>query len=145
MTPSRRSPRPRPSSRHSRALDLTARAHLDLGELEAAVETVAQGLSFAESMNLGSATWRLRIVRSIALGEPTDEAAAEFRALAGRITEPDLRWWFDRQPLAPLSRRASLRKSLTSSWRRQNVGKSAGGERHGRSIQPQVTSTARAR
>jgi hypothetical protein len=84
-----------------RALDLIARAHLDLGEMGAAAETATQGLALAESMNLGSVAWRLRLVRSIALGEPTDEAAAEFRVLADRITEPELRWWFDRQPLAP--------------------------------------------
>jgi hypothetical protein len=115
-----------------RALVLIARAHLDLGELEAAAETAAQGLAFAESMNLGSVTSRLRIVRSVAIGEPTDEAAAEFRALAGRITEPDLRWWFDRQPLAPLESRASLGGPLTSSWPRQNVAK--GRQRAGRPV-----------
>ena len=85
-----------------RALDLIARAHLDLGEMGAAAETATRGLAFAESMKLGSVAWRLRMVQSIALGEPTDEAAAEFRVLADRITEPELRWWFDRQPLAPL-------------------------------------------
>jgi hypothetical protein len=84
-----------------RALDLVARAHLDLGDLEAAAETATQGLAFAEQMNFASIAWRLRMVRSIALGQPTDEAAAEFRVLADRIAEPELRWWFDRQPLAP--------------------------------------------
>jgi len=52
-------------------------------------------------MQLGSIIWRLRMVRSIALGESTGEAAAEFRNLAGRVSEPELRSWFEQQPLAP--------------------------------------------
>ncbi len=85
-----------------RALDLTARARLAQGDLGAAAASAARGLSPAESMKFGTAVWRLRMVRSLALGEPTDEAAAEFRALADRIPEPELRAHFERQLLAPL-------------------------------------------
>jgi hypothetical protein len=69
--------------------------------LGAAAETATQGLAFAEPMNSASIAWRLRRARSIAFGQRADEAAAEFRVLADRITEPELSRWFDRQPLAP--------------------------------------------
>jgi class 3 adenylate cyclase/tetratricopeptide (TPR) repeat protein len=84
-----------------RALDLTARAQLAQGDLGAAAASAARGLPIAVSMNYGSAVWRLRMVRSLALGEPTDQAAAEFEAVAERIPEPDLRAHFERQDLAP--------------------------------------------
>jgi len=84
-----------------RALDLTARAQLEQGDLDAAAASAERGLSIAVSMGYGSALWRLRMVHSIALGEPTDQAAAEFKAVAERIPEPDLRAHFERQALAP--------------------------------------------
>jgi class 3 adenylate cyclase len=90
-----------PTQQQARALDLVARARLELGDRAAAAETAERGLAIAEPMRFGSITWRLRMVRSIAREEPTDAAAAEFRALADRISEPELRRWFERQPLAP--------------------------------------------
>ncbi|HUW00714.1 MAG TPA: AAA family ATPase [Acidimicrobiales bacterium] len=83
------------------ALDLMARAHLDLGDRDAAGAAADRGLKAAESMDFGSLTWRIRMVRARALGESTDEAAVEFRELANRISDPELRWWFERQPFAP--------------------------------------------
>ena len=91
----------KPTLNGVRALDLVARAHLELDDLEAAAAAAGRGLQFAESMQLGSIIWRLRMVRSIALGASTDEAAAEFHTLAGRVRDPELRSWFERQPLAP--------------------------------------------
>ena len=90
-----------PTPNQVRALDLVARARLEKGDLEAAAAAAERGLTIAETMQLGSAIWRLRMVQATALGEPTDVAVAEFRALADRISEPELRWWFERQPLAP--------------------------------------------
>jgi class 3 adenylate cyclase len=84
-----------------RALDLAARAHLEQGDLEAAADAATRGLDRAGPMGFRSVLWRLQMVQATARGEPTDAAAAEFRALADRISEPDLRWWFERQPLAP--------------------------------------------
>ena len=90
-----------PTPNQVRGLDLVARARLEMGDLEAAAAAAGRGLAIAESMQLGSAIWRLRMVQATALGEPTDVAVAEFRALVDRISEPELRWWFERQPLAP--------------------------------------------
>jgi class 3 adenylate cyclase/tetratricopeptide (TPR) repeat protein len=90
-----------PTPNQVRALDLVARARLEQGDLEAAAGAAERGLTIAEAMKFGSAIWRLRMVQATALGESTDQAAAEFRAQAARIPEPDLRWWFERQPLAP--------------------------------------------
>ena len=90
-----------PTPNQVRALDLIARAQLERGDLATAAATATRGLAIAESMRFGSAIWRLRMVQATALGEPTDVAAAEFWALADRVSEPDLRWWFERQPLAP--------------------------------------------
>lgn len=84
-----------------RALDLIAQAQLGLGDLEAAAQAAGRALPMAESMQFGSLLWRLRMVQATALGESTDQAAAEFRTLADRIAEPDLRSWFERQALAP--------------------------------------------
>jgi tetratricopeptide (TPR) repeat protein len=90
-----------PTPNQVRALDLVARARLEMGDLEAAATAAERALAIAESMRLGTAIWRLRMVQATARGETTDLAAAEFRALADRISEPDLRWWFEHQPLAP--------------------------------------------
>ena len=94
------------------AHDLVARAHLELGNHAAALDVSTAGLELAEPMEFGSAIWRLRRIRALALGglgrldEAATEAAlaeAEFETLAQRIAEPDLQDWFRRQPLAPVS------------------------------------------
>ncbi len=79
---------------------MTARAQLALGELESAATTADRGLIIAESMGYGAVIWRLKMVRARAAGD-SEGAAAEFRVLADRISEPDLRRWFEAQPLAP--------------------------------------------
>ena len=55
----------------------------------------------ATPVGFGTLVWRARMVKALARGESTAEAEAEFRTLADRISEPELRWWFERQPLAP--------------------------------------------
>jgi class 3 adenylate cyclase len=82
-------------------LGLLARAQLEDGDREGAAATAERGLSAAESVGYGSLIWRLRMTRDRALGTPTDQAEAEFLVLADRIPEPELRWWFERQHMAP--------------------------------------------
>jgi hypothetical protein len=83
------------------ALDIAARAHLELGDAEAAAEAARRGIELTEAVEYGTLTWRLRMVLARATGEATDRAAAEFRTIAERIPEPDIRAWYERQPLAP--------------------------------------------
>ncbi len=83
------------------ALELIARAHLEAGDLEAAAAAADRTLAMAEPVGFGTLVWRARMVKALARGESTAEAEAEFRTLADRISEPELRWWFERQPLAP--------------------------------------------
>ena len=101
---------PSPNADHVRALDVLAQAHLGLGDHAAALDAATHGLDLADAMGYGAAVWRLRRVRSLALAalDLDDEAgieaalaSTEFRALAARIADPDLRAWFERQPLAP--------------------------------------------
>ncbi len=99
----------RPNSDHVRALDVLARSYLGLGDHRAALDAATRGLDLAEAMGFGAVVWRLRRVRALALdalghGDAASEAAhaaTEFRTLAERIVDPDLRAWFERQPLAP--------------------------------------------
>ncbi len=97
-------------SESARALDVVAQAHLALGDHEAALDAATRGVELAGSMGFGAIVWRLRRVRALALGAlgqvdesavEADRAATEFRLLAERISEPDARSWFVRQPLAP--------------------------------------------
>ncbi len=92
------------------ALDVTARALLAVGDHAAAIAAADRGIAAAEPLEYGSILWRFRAVRARAL-EATgsveaarkehDHARAAFMVLADRIDEPDLREWFERQPLAP--------------------------------------------
>jgi class 3 adenylate cyclase/tetratricopeptide (TPR) repeat protein len=100
-----------PIADHVRALLVVAQARLALGDHAAALDAADAGLALAESMGYGSLIWQLRRARGLALEASGDVAAAavlatasvEFRALADRIAEPELRAWFERQPLAPPS------------------------------------------
>ncbi len=83
------------------AFELLARAQLELGAVEAAAVSAKRGLAAAEPVGYDTLVWKLRLVRARALGSSTDEAETEFRALADRIPDPELRWWFERQHLAP--------------------------------------------
>lgn len=100
----------RPTADHVRALDVLAQARFGLGDHAAALDAATLGLDLAEAMGFGAVVWRLRTVRASALsalGNQDDAAteaahtATEFRTLADRIVDPDLRAWFERQPLAP--------------------------------------------
>jgi hypothetical protein len=92
-----------------RALLVVAQAKLALGDHPAACDAADRGLALAESMGFGALIWQLRRVRGLALEALGDVDAAavlataevEFRALADRIADPELRSWFERQPLAP--------------------------------------------
>ena len=84
-----------------RALELIARAQFESGDLATAGATAGRALLLAESMKYGAIVWRLRMIQASAGGEATDRAAAEFRVLADRIADPELRSWFERQAQAP--------------------------------------------
>jgi class 3 adenylate cyclase/tetratricopeptide (TPR) repeat protein len=98
-----------PIADHVRALHTLALAHLALGDHPAALDTADQGLALGEPMEFGAVVWQLRRVRGLALEALGDDQAAavlaaaegEFRVLAARIADPELRLWFERQPLAP--------------------------------------------
>jgi class 3 adenylate cyclase/tetratricopeptide (TPR) repeat protein len=98
-----------PIADHVRALLVVAQAKLALGDHPAACDAADRGLALAESMGFGALIWQLRRVRGLALEALGDVDAAavlataevEFRALADRIADPELRSWFERQPLAP--------------------------------------------
>ena len=93
------------------ALELLARARLALGDTAGAIEAASHAISLSEPMAFESLRWRMFQVRSLARAADgraaTADADAEiardrFRDLASRIDEPDLRDWFERQPLAPI-------------------------------------------
>jgi tetratricopeptide (TPR) repeat protein len=98
-----------PIADHVRALLAVAQAQLALGDQPAALDAADRGLVLAESMGFGALLWQLRRVRGMALEALGDDDAAavltaaegEFRVLADRLADPELRSWFERQPLAP--------------------------------------------
>ena len=100
----------RPTRDTLAALELQARALLLAGDAAAAADAAAIGTEAATSLGYGSLLWRFRAVRARALeatGEDdaarreADAARVAFTTLADRIDEPELRQWFERQPLAP--------------------------------------------
>ena len=95
-----------PHADHVSVFDVVASAQLALGDHAAALDAASRGIELGEPMCFGSILWRLRAVRSRALDGlgRSDEAAreaasarAEVTDLAGRIADPDLRAWFERQ------------------------------------------------
>jgi tetratricopeptide (TPR) repeat protein len=99
-----------PNAETLRGLDLVARAHLELGDEEAALGAATRGVALAETMEAMATGWRLRRVRALALdglgrGEEAEteasRAVTEFETLARRIADPDLERWFRGQSLAP--------------------------------------------
>jgi len=98
-----------PIADHVRALHVVGSAHLALGDHPAALDAADRGLGLAEAMGFGAVTWQLRRIRGLALDALGDSEAgavlavadAEFHTLAGRIADPELRRWFERQSLAP--------------------------------------------
>lgn len=98
-----------PIADHVRALLVVAQAQLAIGDHPAALEAAERGLALAESMGFGALIWQLRRARGLALEALGDDDAstglaiadAEFRVLANRIADAELRAWFERQPLAP--------------------------------------------
>jgi hypothetical protein len=95
-----------PNAEHVSAFDVVARAQLAIGDHAAALDATTRGIDLGEPMGFGSILWRLRAVRVLALDGlgRTDEAAgeaakarAEVTELAGRIADPGLRTWFERQ------------------------------------------------
>jgi class 3 adenylate cyclase/tetratricopeptide (TPR) repeat protein len=98
-----------PIADHVRALLVVTQAQFALGDHPAALDAADRGLELAESMGFGALIWQLRRVRGLTLESLGDNdaqavlatAQAEFHALADRIADPELRSWFERQPLAP--------------------------------------------
>ncbi len=91
---------------HATTLDVVACAHLALGDHNAALEAATRGIELADPMNFGSILWRMRAVRALAcegLGRIDDAAResayarSEAAALSARISDPELRNWFERQ------------------------------------------------
>jgi hypothetical protein len=85
------------------ALLVRADAAMRLGDASA-VDVAARGLEVAESNGQGSVVWQLRAVLGHALlsdgradeGEATrSRARREFDELAGRVSDPELRRWFE--------------------------------------------------
>ncbi|MFT5201211.1 MAG: class 3 adenylate cyclase/tetratricopeptide (TPR) repeat protein [Candidatus Aldehydirespiratoraceae bacterium] len=91
------------SSRRDRgaAYDVLARAHLGLGQQDAAANAARLGLEIARDIGHGAIVWRLMMAEAVATETSADAATAEFRTLADRIADPELRGWFERQELAP--------------------------------------------
>jgi class 3 adenylate cyclase/tetratricopeptide (TPR) repeat protein len=98
-----------PIADHVRALLVVAHAHQELGDPTAALDAASRALALAEPMEFGALLWQLRRLRGLALDALGDPDAAEvlaaaeveFRVLADRIADPELRAWFERHPLAP--------------------------------------------
>jgi class 3 adenylate cyclase/tetratricopeptide (TPR) repeat protein len=98
-----------PIADHVRALLVVAHAHQELGDPTAALDAASRALALAEPMEFGALLWQLRRLRGMALealGDPDAAevlaaADAEFRTVAARIADPELRTWFERHPLAP--------------------------------------------
>jgi hypothetical protein len=98
-----------PIADHVRALLAVAHAQLSMGDHPAALDAAERGLALAETMGFGALLWQLRRVRGLALEALGDDDAAvaladaegEFRVVADRIADLELRSWFERQPLAP--------------------------------------------
>ena len=94
---------------HVAALEVVARVHLADEDPTAALAAVDRALPAAGVMEFGSLVWRLLAIRAEALAVAGDDveagvaratALAAFTVVADRITDPELRAWFDRQPLA---------------------------------------------
>ena len=85
----------------ARSLDITARAHLQRDEGEAAAAAARRGADITDAMGFDAIGWRLHRVESLATRARSDRGADLFRALAERIEDPELRSAFERQPLAP--------------------------------------------
>jgi hypothetical protein len=91
------------------ALELLASALSDLGQWEDLLAVCDRGLALCDDTGAVPTAWRLRVCRSHALdqlgrgNEAVDDrvrANSEFDTLARRIHDPELRAWFNRQPLA---------------------------------------------
>lgn len=90
------------------ALEVLARVRLADDDPAAALAAVEQALPAATTMGFGAVLWRLLAIRAEALAvaggadaaEARAEALAAFTEVADRIADPELRAWFDRQPLA---------------------------------------------
>ena len=94
---------------HVAALEVLARVRLIDGDQAAALAAVDRALPAAQAMGFDSLVWRLHAIRADALDAAGDDveagvarvtARAAFTEVADRIADPDLRSWFDRQPLA---------------------------------------------
>lgn len=94
---------------HVAALEVTARARLADDDADAALAAVDRALPAAAAMGHGALRWRLLAIRAEALAASGDDVAAAdaraaglvaFTEVADRIADPELRAWFDRQPLA---------------------------------------------
>jgi len=74
------------------------------GDRDGAAEVARRGLAQSEAQGQGSMTWRLRALFGLASGdaEALADARREFADAGARIHDPELRAWFDRQPLADL-------------------------------------------
>jgi hypothetical protein len=86
-----------------------ARARLDAGAPAEALAAADRGLALTAATGQLPVSWRLHGSRGVALDElgrhdeadrARELAAAEFDAMAARIVDPELRRWFERQPLA---------------------------------------------
>ena len=95
----------------AQALECLGRALIELGHWEEALAAADRGLSLTTRSGQLPLTWKFRVCRARALAQlgRTNEAeqdrgcaAADFELLASRIHDPELRGWFDRQPLATL-------------------------------------------
>ena len=90
------------------ALECLGRAWSDLGRWDEAIAVCDQGLALAEPAGQLPLVWRFRGCRSYALAQlghdaaaaEREQAVADFDTLADRISDPALREWFVRQPLA---------------------------------------------
>ena len=104
-----RSPRTSFAATSRTPLESLARALSDLGQWDDALDVCDRGLVLCEDTGAVPMAWRLRGCRAHTLDQlgRSDEAAddraranADFGTLARRIPDPELRAWFNRQPLA---------------------------------------------